>query len=448
MLQSALMVVVLGYLVIGRTFGYLGLPQVNLFLGEILLLTCVALRPTRQRLLQAVRDLGEAGRWHVLSLGVVVVLVVGIYEALRGVSSGNDLLTALKNLPFNYYPLFLFIGIWWGTRDPDAMRRATLWLARGNAYYGTAFVLVLSKSTLQFPGQSDVPLFGNGNSSGLALLGLMVFHRSRSWETRLLLALNAFVLLGLQQRSEWLGFAAGLMVLCLLTHRMKNFLKGTVAVLGLLTVVSVLGITVPGAAGRGGEITLGGVVGRSVAAVAPNLASHYVKDTQVYSATAQWRTIWWGNIWHAANADPSTGVLGHGYGYELRLLGKNVPADTRTPHNAFFYALGYTGWLGVSSIAVLWGCLGRLLWQVWRTKREIFGILIGVFSLGLGMFGNWFETPYGALPTYLLIGLALSSLGRADAPAASEPVEQRTLSRAAPGRRRTPPRGVGAPARG
>lgn len=447
MLQVGLMVAVTGYLVIGRTFGYLGLPQVYLFLGEILLLGCVALRPTRQRLLQAVRDLGQPGRWHVLSLGVVVVLVMGVYEALRGVSSGNDLLTALKNLPFNYYPLFLFIGIWWGSRDADAMRRATLWVARGNAYYGTAYVLVLSKSSLLFPGQADVPLFGNGNSSGLALLGLLVFHRSRGVETRLLLALNAFVLLGLQQRSEWLGFAAGLLVLCLLTHRMKSFLQGTLAVLGLLAIISVLGITVPGAAGRGGEITLGGIVGRSVAAVDPSLASRYVKDTKIYSGTAQWRTIWWGNIWHAATADPAIAVLGHGYGYELRKLGQNVPADTRTPHNAFFYALGYTGWLGVSSIALLWGCLGRLLWQVWRTKGEIFGILVGVFSLGLGMFGNWFETPYGALPTYLLIGLALSSLGRTGAPAASEPADQR-ISRAAPGRRRTPPRGVAAPSPG
>lgn len=422
-LAVVLVACAVGYLVMGRTFAYLGVPQVNLFLGELLLVLLVAAPATRRTYLAALRATARPGRWHVLVLVVLAVLLYGIAQAVRGWATGLSTLDALKNLPYNYYPLFLFAGLWLGARHTWALRATTLWLGRVNAVYGAVYVLLLSRVPLTLPGQVDVPLFGNGNAAGLAIIGLLAFHRSRR-ETGPLIVLNGFVMLGLQQRSEWLGFAAALLVWCLLTRHVKAFLQASGGVLGLLTVVSVLGITIPGAGGRGGEISLGGVFGRTVAAVDPSLAARFVPDSEIYASTASWRTTWWSAIWEQTYSSPVVTILGNGYGYELRQLAGYVPEGTRTPHNVFFYALGYTGWLGVLLTVVLWVVLGRMLWQVYRRTGQPFGIAVAVYAFGLGMFGNWFETPFGALPTYLLLGLCLSPLltgEAADPPARVRP---------------------------
>lgn len=427
LLTRVLLVTVVGYLVLGRTFAYLGVPGLPVFIGEIVLVLCLLAAPTRRRLERALGDLSRPGPWHVLSVLLVAVIVVGALTAARGIATGSDVVRALMSLPFNYYPLFLVVGLWWGAVDRQALRRCTLWLARVNAVYGVAYVLVLSRVTATLPGQTDVPLFGNGNSAGLAILGILVHHRERR-EAKVLLALNAFVLLGLQQRSEWLGFALGLLTFCLLTRQMKAFVQATAAVVGLLAMVSLLGLTIPGAAGRGGEVSLQGVIGRSIAPVAPQVAARFVDNSEVYTATASWRTTWWEGIWTAAQEDAVTGVLGNGYGYELFRLGKNVPESTRTPHNAFFYALGYSGWLGVTVIGLLWTYLAYRLWIVRRWTGENYGLVLGVFALSLGMFGNWFETPFGALPTYLLLGLSIAPLQALDGltPSRRKPLRRRS----------------------
>lgn len=399
----------IGYLVLGRTFAYLGLPSANLFLGELLLVLLVAAPATRRVFLAALRSLTRPGQWHVLVLSVVALLVYGVAEAARGWATGLSTVDALKNLPFNYYPLFLVAGLWVGGRYPNGLSVLTLWLGRVYAVYGTAYVLVLSKVGILLPGQEDVPLFGNGNAAGLSIIGLLAFHLHRR-ETPLLLLLNAFTMLGLQQRSEWLAFAAALLLWCVLNRHVKAFLYACAGTVGLLAAVSATGVVIPGAGGRGGEISLGGVFGRFIAAINPELAARFVPNSEVYASTVSWRTTWWSAIWEQSMSSPVITVLGNGYGYELRALAGYVPEGTRTPHNVFFYALGYTGWVGVLLTVVMWIALARLLWRVHRRTGQPFGIAIAVYAFGLGMFGNWFETPFGALPSYLLLGLSLAPL--------------------------------------
>lgn len=405
----------LGYLVFGRTFAYLGIPSMNLFLGEVLLVLLVLAPATRAVYLASLRALVQPGRWHLLAIAVLLLLGYGVAQAGRGHVVGLNSLDALKNLPYNYYPLFLFAGLWVAAVFPGALSRTALWLGWVNGLYGVAYVLVLSRLGWLLPGQVDVPLFGIGNASGLAIIGLLAFHLHRRY-TPLLVVLNGFVMLGGQQRSEWVGFALGLLVWCLLTRRLKAFAQAAGGTLGLLTVVSVLGLSIPGAAGRGGEISLGGVFGRIVAPLNPELAARFVPDSDIYAGTVSWRTTWWSAIWEQAHSSPVVALLGNGYGFELRQLAPYVPEETRTPHNVFFYALGYTGWVGVLLTVILWAVLGRLLWQVHRRTGQPYGIALALFALGLGMFGNWFETPFGALPTYVLLGMCLAPLLRREGP--------------------------------
>jgi hypothetical protein len=50
------------------------------------------------------------------------------------------------------------------------------------------------------------------------------------------------------------------------------------------------------------------------------------------------------------------------------------------------------------------------LWQVFRSGGNPFGLMLLVMALCTGLFGNFFETPFNAVPYYWLIGLALAPL--------------------------------------
>ena len=408
-----------GYLVGWRSFAYVGIPSLNLFIGEVSLFLAFCSRRTRQAFHAAVDILLNPGPWHGLVVIITLFLGLGVFEVVRGISNGFPLLTALKNLPFNYYVLLLIVGIWLGRRKARLLERFVWTLAVVNAVYGVPAVLFLTKLHVNFPGSQSVdtggptPIFSIGTASGMAILGLLCYPlppRWRKWTPVLLLA-NGFVMLAEQQRAEWLGFAVGLVVVCVLTRRLRTLLGTFAAVVGLLAIIGVAGINIPGAQGRGGQVSLAGVTGRIIAPVNPTAAAQLTGNTNVYAATVNWRTTWWSAIWKASQRDLPTLALGHGYGYELRQLAPYVPADTRTPHNVFFYALGYSGWIGVGLFCALWYCLFGKLYRAFRQTGNPFGLAFAAVAFGLGLFGNWFETPYGAAPTYFVVGLVIGGLG-------------------------------------
>jgi hypothetical protein len=411
--------VVVGYLVEWRSFAYIGIPSLNIFVGEVALGLAVLHPRTRQALYRAALVLTRPGRWHGLIVIITVFLVFGVIEVGSGVARGFNLLSALKGLPFNYYVVFVILGVWLGQQSRDLLQRFAWVFAVANAVYGLPAVLFLSKLSITFPGSRDVngsgapvPVFSVGTGSGMAVIALLAFPLPPKWRkfTVPLLLVNAFVMLAEQQRAEWLGFATGLLVWTILTRRVRTFLAGMLAVVGLLAVISLFGLKIPGAPGRGGQVSPSAVLGRILAPVDPNLASHLVPNSTLYAATASWRTTWWHAIWRSSQQDLPTAMLGHGYGYELRSLAPYVPPDTRTPHDVFFYALGYTGWVGVTLFGLLWFTLITKLYRVFRLTGNAFGLAFVAVAFGLGLFGNWFETPYGAAPTYLVVGLALAPL--------------------------------------
>jgi O-antigen ligase len=105
----------------------------------------------------------------------------------------------------------------------------------------------------------------------------------------------------------------------------------------------------------------------------------------------------------------TTFLFGYGYGFHLGSLGPyNIAEDTRTPHNVFFYALGYGGWIGVSLFLAFQICLVRLLWLSDHLTGQPFGISFWALSVVVGSFGNFFETPFGAIPFYLIVGMLLA----------------------------------------
>jgi O-antigen ligase len=344
----------------------------------------------------------------------LVFVAYGVFQVLRGIYLGYPPLTAARDLGFEYYSIFLALGLWVGLRDPSLPQRLFRTLAWFNGVYGSVYILFLSGIGWTFSGVSKqvspVPIFGLPEFSFVILLGLLAYERNlkRIWH---LLALNGFVLLGMQVRGEWLGFAVGLFTLAWLTKRLKRMLAGIIVVTALLVLMFVINIELPGPATRGGgEISTRDLIGRAAAPLDPDLAAQYTSFSQMDTETTLWRTLWWAAIWEAVQDNRVLSLLGFGYGYPIGDLVPYLEGESiQTPHNAFFYALGYTGWIGVACFALFQGELVLLLWRTYRRSGQASGVVLWVAMIAYAEFTAFFEAPYGAIPFYLLIGIILGS---------------------------------------
>lgn len=408
-----------GYLCMGRSFAYLGLPWFSLYIGELALGAFLLFGPrTKQgrwlQIAQRVRRLRHI-EWVLLLL-----LCYGGFEALRGILKGYPAFTALRDTAFDYYSLYLFLGVWAGLKGEDFLRRLVRLLAWWNGCYGLAYVLVLNWLPWAMPGTAGaakaVPLFSEPyNGSAIALLAMLAFE-PRLRKVWYLVAMNAFVLLGLQVRSEWVGFAAGLLVFALLTRRFKQLAVASGLVLLLLGVMYATNLTVLSPKHRGGsvgtEISADSLIARALAPLSKSLALRLAPagDVGFAASTAEWRLVWWARIWVRANSSQRTALLGFGYGYPIGALNPFIPEGRfiQTPHNDFFYALGFTGWLGVALFAFLQLEIVRLLFRSYRTNGQPFGLMCWSAYLASAMFTEVLEGPFGAIPFYLLVGAAIA----------------------------------------
>ena len=59
-----------------------------------------------------------AVQWRSASLCLIFMLY-GLWQMGRGVLEGSPVLYTLKFFIFNYYPIYLFLGLWIGLRAPD-----------------------------------------------------------------------------------------------------------------------------------------------------------------------------------------------------------------------------------------------------------------------------------------------------------------------------------------
>ncbi len=403
---------VVGYFCMGRSFAYLGFPSWHIFLGEVFLAAFLLFGPWTR-----------LGRWpwvarrlsklKILLACFMLFLCYGAFEVIHGVHDGNPLLVAVRDAAFDYYPLYLFLGIFAGLSWPALMRRLVRIFAWCNGIYGVLYILVFNRLDWTLSGVSQqispVPVFGLPEFSFVALLALLAFEPDLKtvWH---LLALNSFVLLGMQIRAEWFAFAIGLLVWGWMTKRLWRMAAGGTVILLLLVLMALVNLKIPGPATRGGgEISARDLIGRAVAPIDPDLAENYTSYYKMDVDTAVWRTVWWAAIWQAVQSTHISALLGFGYGYPIGDLVPYLQGDfIETPHNVFFYALAYSGWIGVLLFAAFQGAIGWLLWCADHRVSRPAGLVLWAAMLAYSMFTPFFETPYGAIPFYLLCGLLIA----------------------------------------
>jgi hypothetical protein len=409
-------ILLLGYLSLSRAFAYVGLPAWNVFIGEVVLgflLLCGPKIQSRRWLWVAPKLPGLKSflTWYGL------FLAYGIIEVFHGIYAGYPTLTVIRDLAFNYYPIYFLLGLWAGLTQPDLLPRLIRGFAWLNGTYGLLYILYLNRVEWFVPGVgaeiTSVPIFGLPLYSFVALLGLLVCEKSvgRSWY---LLLLNGFVMLGMQIRGEWVAFAVGVVIWGLLTRKGKLVLQATAVLASLLALMYVTDFHLPSPQSRSEyDISARDLIDRASAPFRADLqdegAAAGLGQVDAREATFVFRTVWWLAIWNSVHSDPRIAIWGHGYGFPL---GDLVPylegAFIRTPHNTFFYALGYTGWIGVMLFVLFHIAIFRLLWNAYRADGKPLGIILWATMLIFSLSTAFFEAPYGAIPFYLVIGWCAS----------------------------------------
>jgi hypothetical protein len=420
---------VVGYLCMGRSFAYLGIPP--LFIGEIVLVAFLLLKP-RVALGTWATSLLRASPMNELGLALLVFVAYGVWQVGRGVSNGHSFIETMKFFIFNYYTIYLFMGIWVGLQAPENLQKLVRIIAWVNGIYGLIFIVALRHVVGHMPG-SDVPLFSPPAGQEAAIVGLLCFERNfrKVW---FVLVLNITVAMVWQVRAEWVGLALGIFAWGFFTGRLGKVVAIGMAGLAVLGMLEFLDINL---AGRNGEsVSLSENVARIIAPIDLELAKEFSPNAAWHAGTAEWRQLWWRQIWASSRSAPMLEAFGHGYGFDLfglapeEVRGGQEDWGVRTPHSVFFYALGYTGWVGVALFAFLQLAILRLLWRSYRVSGQPAGVVLWITLTATAFFEAGFDTPFRAIPFYLVWGMAIApGLQAKEADARSG----RAQSRAIPG---------------
>ena len=398
-----------GYALTGRSFSYLGIPPAKLFIGDITLAAFIFLQP-RKILDPWILALTKGGPVSSFSWVLLLSIAYGVFEVIRGVLVGFSPITALQNLVFNVYPLFFFLGLWLGARRPELLLRYIQTFAVLLSIYAPLYLLFLNKIYILMPGSDGVPIFGQAGGGGLVILSLLCLDpKPARWWPAMVIAAACF--LAAQVRSEWLGTGIAVLLWGALSRKMNRVAMIGLGLFAVLAIGALLDVNLPAPAERGGAISSTEIVARGLAAVSPNLARDLTGSDNVgfYQGTITWRQNWWKAIWQNSNENYTNLLIGPGYGFTLKNLVNYLKqsGDVRTPHNIFYFALGYSGWFGVVIFFALQLTCVSMLWRVYRLTGQAYGLAVWAATLTAAFFGNVLETPSGAIPIYLTMGLII-----------------------------------------
>jgi hypothetical protein len=395
----------LGYLTMGRSFAYLGIPPI--FIGEIVLAAFLLLKP-RIALGTWAASLLRPSPLNGLGLTLLAFMAYGLWQVGRGVLGGYPVVHTLKFFTFNYYTLYLFMGIWIGLHTPDFLPKLIRVIAWVNGIYGVIYIVALRDVAAYIPG-TEVPLFSAPVAQVVVILGLLCFERDLRavW---FVLLLNIVVTLVWQVRAEWAGLALGILAWGFLAGRIGRVIAIGMAGLAVLGMIELADIRL---VGRNTEVSLSETVARAIAPIDKDLARKLSPYAAYHAGTAEWREIWWDAIWRSVHSRPMLEAFGHGYGFPLITVApkdaQKNNEDDRTPHSVFYYALGYTGWVGVALYGALQFAIVGLLWRAYRLGGTPAGLVFWVMAMVRVSFEEGFETPFKAIPFYLLWGMTMAA---------------------------------------
>jgi hypothetical protein len=401
-----LLPVVVGYVTMTRGFAHIGVSP--LYVGEATLGLLLYLWPGII-LGTWLRSQLRSHPYTNLATLAAIFVAYGFLQCVRGVTESAYPKGALQNFAFHYYVAFLFAGIWIGERHRELLPRLIWCLAWINAIYGSAYLLAFGQPVASENAATNTFLtYAWPAGAAISILGLLCYERG-SARSIVPLLMNAFVLVGRQVRAEWLAFAVAITLFCMLRGRLRRLIQVAAVVAGLIVLADVVDLRVPARSTVSGEISARDLVGRALSSIDERAAAQLSDHASAYSGTVSWRTEWWRTLLELTHKTPATVLFGLGYGFPIWEYNQHIEEFNPTPHNIFIFILTYTGWVGVFIFYALQLNLAWMLWKGFRRSGQPFGICLWTLMFVWAHFDNRLETPYGAIPFWVLVGMALAS---------------------------------------
>jgi hypothetical protein len=344
-------------------------------------------------------------------------MLYGIAQVIYGVLLGYSLFTALQILVFNICPVYMFLGIWVGMRHPETVRKYNQFIAWFTVFYAPIYFIFLKNLNLSLTGilpGSGLDLLGSPGSGSVTLLGLLAFEPvlAKFW---LPIVVLTCLTIANQERADWLSLGICLVLWGKLTKNIGRVFAIMGCIAAVLIIAALVDLKLPPIPGRGGELSARGTIARMAGSISPELAADVGggrANAEFYYGTVQWREHWWLMIRGEVFKDYKTEIFGLGYGYPLaHLAGRDVEKQgTRSPHSIYYFTLAYSGFVGVAIFFWLAICIIRLLWRVYKVTGQTFALILFLYCLIGSFFGNFIETPQGAIPLYLMSGLLVGPM--------------------------------------
>jgi hypothetical protein len=347
-----------------------------------------------------------------ISWPLLVSLLYGFGQLIYGFLLGYSPVTALQILVFNICPVYVFLGIWVGARHPQIVRKYIRFVAWFLVIYTPLYFLFISRLNLPQDGVLG-GILGSPGSGSVTILGLLAYEPSLAQFWIPIIVLSCLTIAN-QERADWLGLTIALAIWGTLAKKMNRVFGIAGFIFAMLLIAFLVDFRLPAIPGRGGEISARETVARMAGSISPEMAETFGgtrANAQYYYGTVGWRTHWWGAIRDEVSKDTKTLIFGLGYGYPLaKLAGAGVEQQgTRSPHSIFYFALAYSGIVGVAIFFWLEFAICRLLWRSYKVTGEIYGLAYFAYNFIGAFFGNFIETPAG-ISFYLLIGLVIGPM--------------------------------------
>lgn len=397
-------VLVAGYLAFSRGFAYIGIAP--LFIGEAYLGYAI-LQNTRN---WTGRFVSGFLKMRILPLGIGLHLLWGIYEVIRAGFNQRSIIESVRTAAFNYYPLYMLIGVAVGTtlNFPYFLRLLKLVIIT----YGVRAVIEVMKLDFSQP----------PNTALIPVIILAMWTELSRWKWRyvlLPLSLYPVFFAGSHGRGTMLGLVAG--IIAIAASSPARLLRWGMLAIAFLMVMFVVGPLIPSAGEQAPPLDPVVQAARIIASNHPNFAIKMIKwrlggrvikgyqaelDNLVNArGTAEWRQKLWSGAIKSLNTTELQ-LLGQGEGKSLAGF---VPdgQDIHTPHNISIYCIFYTGYIGLAIFFLM-------LFGMWLTGTRMEDPLLRVLyssifwcTLLVAITGNYLETPFGAIPFYLLQGVLI-----------------------------------------
>ncbi len=421
-LWQALMAISLtGFIVLNYGFENLVVGRIAgapLLIGELMMLVGLVLAIRKQGFSQLRRALRDP-----IVRCLMLLLVFSVLHLVVDIPRFG--LYALRDASLYFETVFLAAGYLWASEESGVRRfvQCLIVIFTLNLLY--SFTLPLSESLQAISPMTGVfqpiALFGQYQHVGMYLVAGALFFAwladyTTGWSRWILWAMAAAQLCGLavqQNRSMYVGILVILVLLLVLGERrrlqrsLRMLGSGILAMVVLLLVISLFGITLHG---RVGEIN-----GDFLRQYALSVLS--LDNSNSRLAQDEDRIDWLQQVWTSTTSNPTTLLVGQGFGQPLIDFETEAGIPVRQPHNA---AMGVFGRLGLSGLAI-W-----LLFQILLLKRFLGALktrqsakahdlilwllVFYVLAFVLSMVQPALEFSHYAVPLYFIVGFSLKIL--------------------------------------